>query len=85
MEQEKAEVQALSPRILGQAAHKLGGFAALARYLDVGDATLADWVAGKSVPPVEIILRAVDVLIGEPASFLGEASLGRSGTRATDR
>lgn len=78
MEQEKAEIQALSPRILGKAAHKLGGFAALSRYLGVGDATLADWIAGKSVPPVETVLKAVDVLIDGPTSFLGEPSIARA-------
>ncbi|HUQ26357.1 MAG TPA: hypothetical protein VM140_11860 [Burkholderiales bacterium] len=81
MEPEKAEIQALSPRILGKAAHKLGGFAALAKYLGVGDATLGEWITGQSVPPAEIILKAVDVLIDEPAGFLGEPSFERPGTR----
>ncbi|MEA3192475.1 MAG: hypothetical protein QOD26_808 [Betaproteobacteria bacterium] len=80
MEQEKAEIQALSPRILGKAAHKLGGFAALSRYLGVGDATLAEWIAGRSVPPVETILKAVDLLVDDPGSFLSPSLLERPGT-----
>lgn len=42
---------------------------------------LAEWVAGRSVPPVEIILKAVDVLVDEPASFRGEPLMERPDTR----
>jgi hypothetical protein len=77
MESEKAEIQALSQRILGKAANKLGGVVALSKYLGIGDATLADWTAGRSVPPAEVILKAVSLLVDEPATFSRDPSLER--------
>lgn len=81
--EQKPEVQALSPRVLSNAAQKLGGVAALSRYLGVGDATLADWMVGRSVPPVEIVLKAAGVLIDEPAASVsrGDPLAERRGTR----
>ena len=64
---EPVEIQALSQRILAKAAHKLGGVGALAKHLGVGDATIGDWLAGRQIPRAEVILKAVSVLIDEPA------------------
>jgi DNA-binding transcriptional regulator YiaG len=66
MKPEEQEIQALAQRILVKAGFKIGG-GKLAQYLGVPDATLAEWLAGKSVPPGHIILRAVEVL--EPAAY----------------
>ena len=79
---EEKEIQGLSQRILVNAAQKLGGAEALARYLGVVDATLADWLIGKSVPPAEAILKAVQVLLDSttPASRDGAAE-DRDGSR----
>lgn len=38
----------------------------LARHLGVSDSQLTEWLTGKSVPPVDIILKAVDPLIRQP-------------------
>ncbi len=73
MEEQKAEIQALAQRILVKAPHKLGGVA-------VGEATLGDWLAGKFVPPVEVILKTVSLLVDEPATFWRDSSAGHSGT-----
>jgi hypothetical protein len=74
MQDEPQEIQALAQRILVKAAHKLGGVGALSKLLGVGEATLADWIAGRYVPPAEIILKAVSPLIDEPAEFWREKS-----------
>jgi len=66
---EPKEILALSQRILVKAAQQLGGVGALARFLDVGDATLGEWVSGRKVPPAEIILRATSVLVHEAAEL----------------
>ena len=72
MESDQQEIQALSQRILAKAAHKLGGVAALSQVLGVGDATLAEWIRGRHVPPAEVILRVVSLLVDEPTTFWRE-------------
>jgi transcriptional regulator with XRE-family HTH domain len=57
----QVQMQALAQRILTKAGFKLGG-ASLAEYLGVADATLAEWLLGKSIPPVEVVLKAVQLL-----------------------
>lgn len=64
---DKEQILALSQRILIKCAHELGGAAALARHLAVPDSTLADWLSGKQVPPVEAVMMAIRPLIGEGA------------------
>ena len=63
MPAEPKEIQALSQRILVKAAHQLGGVAALSRHLGVGEAMIAEWIAGRHVPSAEVILRAVSALV----------------------
>lgn len=48
---------------------RLGGADRLARYLAVAPATLDIWLAGTEVPPVEAILRAVDLVLDERDAF----------------
>lgn len=60
---DKEQIHALSQRILTKCAHELGGAAALARHLGISEGTLAQWLSGKRVPPVEFILKAVVPLI----------------------
>jgi hypothetical protein len=51
----------LAQRVLARAGFKIGGDA-LAKHLGVPDEVLTRWLTGKSVPPMDIILRAIDVL-----------------------
>lgn len=44
-------------------AELLGGMAALARHLNVSEQHLAEWVAGRSSPPPDIISKALDLVI----------------------
>jgi hypothetical protein len=59
------ETHALAQRVLVRAARRIGGAEALAAHLRVAPARLARWLAGKEVPPTEILLRAVDVVVDE--------------------
>ena len=55
-------LETLAQRVLTKAGSKIGG-EALAKHLGVSDAILTSWLEGKSIPPVDVILKAVDVLI----------------------
>lgn len=59
------QIQVLAQRILSQAGWKLGG-ASLAEYLGVSDATLAEWLKGESVPPADVVQRAVALIETKP-------------------
>jgi hypothetical protein len=62
---DQEQIQALSQRILVKCAHRLGGVAALAKHLEVSEGTLAEWLNGRNVPPVDVIMSAVRPLIGD--------------------
>ena len=49
-------------RTLKSAAQLLGGEEELSRRLDISGSDLAAWMAGCGVPPIETLLRAVDLL-----------------------
>lgn len=55
--------------MLARAAARIGGADRLARYLAVAPATLETWLDGAEVPPVEAILRAVDLVIDDRSAF----------------
>lgn len=74
---QEQEFHALAQRILVKAAQKLGGAAALAKFLGVSEATLGEWIAGKDVPPAEVILKAVVPLTDEPALQLASVASER--------
>jgi len=59
------QITALSRRILVKCAHRLGGVGALARHLEVAEATLAEWLSGKSVPPIDLVIKAVHPFIDD--------------------
>lgn len=59
------ETRALAQRVLARAAARVGGADRLAKYLAVAPTTLDTWLQGIEVPPVEAILRAVDLVIDE--------------------
>jgi hypothetical protein len=63
------DTQALAQRVLARAAVRIGGADRLASYLAVTPATLDVWLQGGEVPPVEAILRAVDLVVDERSSF----------------
>lgn len=73
---DKEQIHALSQRILSKCAQELGGAAALARHLAVSDAALAEWLSGKRVPPVEIIMKAIAPLIGNGSATGPSQSIG---------
>jgi hypothetical protein len=81
LDKEPQELQALSQRILVKAAGKLGGASELAKYLGIGDATLGEWIAGKSVPPSETILKAVSVMVENGATPQRNLSTQSGGRR----
>ena len=60
---DQKQIHALSQRVLMKAAERLGGIGELARHLGVGEATISEWIAGKSIPPTDVILKVVDPLI----------------------
>ncbi|HYL89484.1 MAG TPA: hypothetical protein VEU32_12070 [Burkholderiales bacterium] len=55
----------MAQRVLARAAARVGGADRLAKYLAVAPTTLDTWLQGIEVPPVEAILRAVDLVIDE--------------------
>ncbi len=67
--QDEKQIQALGQRILIACANKLGGVELLARYLGASQEQIRDWVTGESVPPVAIVLKAVDPLLGDPEAI----------------
>ena len=69
---DQEQIQALSQRILIKCAHRLGGAGALAKVLEISEGTLAEWLNGKSVPPIDLIMKAVSPLIDDPEYVAGE-------------
>jgi DNA-binding transcriptional regulator YdaS (Cro superfamily) len=63
------DARALAQRVLARAAARVGGADRLARYLAVEPATLELWLQGSAVPPIEAILRAVDLVIDDRSAF----------------
>jgi DNA-binding transcriptional regulator YdaS (Cro superfamily) len=63
------DTRALAQRVLARAATRIGSADRLARYLGVQPATLEVWLQGSEVPPVEAILRAVDLVVDDRSSF----------------
>ena len=59
------ETQGLGRKVLAQAAMRIGGADALARYLGVTPARLDRWLQGQEVPPAETVLRAVGLVMDE--------------------
>ena len=59
------ETRALAQRVLAKAAARIGGADRLAKYLGVDPATLEIWLRGNEIPPVEAILRAVDLVVDD--------------------
>ena len=57
------ETRALAQRVLAKAAARIGSADRLAKYLGVEPATLELWLQGSQIPPVEVILRAVDLVV----------------------
>ena len=69
--QDNEQIRALSQHVLLKAVSALGGIEKLAEHLEVPQETLCDWIAGKSVPPVDAVLKAFSPLVttSDPASF----------------
>ncbi len=63
------DTRALAQRVLAKATARIGGADRLAKYLGVAPATLEIWLQGTEVPPVEAILRAVDLVVDDRSAF----------------
>jgi hypothetical protein len=50
-------------RTLHRACEMLGGLDALSRHLSVPAATLARWIGGLEQPPLDVFLKAVDIVL----------------------
>ena len=60
-------------RTLHRACEMLGGVDALSRQLNVPEATLARWIGGLEQPPLDVFLKAVDIVLlaAEPGKGTG--------------
>lgn len=63
------DTRGLAQRVLARAATRIGGADRLAKHLGVPPATLEVWLQGTEVPPVEMILKAVDLVIDDRSPF----------------
>ena len=68
------EEHAIIRRIYAAAAAKIGSVAHLAEHLGLGYADVLAYVEGKALPPDEILLRTVDLLLEELPAIRGEFS-----------
>jgi hypothetical protein len=50
-------------RTLHRACEVLGGMAQLSNHLNVPVSALTDWISGKEDPPLDVFLKAVDVVL----------------------
>jgi hypothetical protein len=50
-------------RTLHRACELLGGLDALSRHLNVPGPTLARWIGGLEQPPLDVFLKAVDIVL----------------------
>jgi hypothetical protein len=60
-------------RTLHRACEVLGGLDALSRHLDVPAATLTRWIGGAEEPPLDVFLRAVDIVLLDVEKDAGRA------------
>lgn len=70
--QDEKQIQALGQRILLACVTRMGGVVPLARYLKVSEDQLREWLTGKSFPPVAIVMKAIDPVIGDPEAIWRE-------------
>jgi hypothetical protein len=70
--QDEKQIQALGQRILLACVTKMGGVVPVARYLQVSEEQLREWIAGKTVPPAAIVLKSLDPVVGEPEAIWGD-------------
>ena len=61
--------RALGQHVLAKAAARIGGADELAKYLAVAPEKLELWLSGAEVPPVAVVLRAVDLVIDDRSAF----------------
>ena len=65
MDESNAESNAIVQRLYALAAQRIGSAAALGRYLGLSYAELAPYLAGEAIPPEELLLRTVDLVIDD--------------------
>jgi hypothetical protein len=71
LDQPDSESAALVRRIFRRAVERVGSVSALATELRVPDPELRLYVAGEAVPPTDILLRLVELLIDLPGLQAG--------------
>jgi hypothetical protein len=72
-------------RALQRAAEMLGGKAELRQFLRVSMRELELWLAGKEKPPMDVFLKAVDVISGAPIADKAQHSRGARAKAAPTR
>jgi len=70
--QDDKQIQALGQRILLACVTRMGGVVLVARYLNVSEDQLRGWLAGKTAPPVAVVLKAIEPVVGEPEAIWGD-------------
>jgi hypothetical protein len=55
-------------RALHRASATIGGLPALARYLQVSDQHIREWMFDVGAPPNGVFLRAIELLLDQPVS-----------------
>jgi len=55
-------------RALHRASATVGGLAALARYLQVSDQHIREWMFDVGAPPNGVFLRVIELLLDQPVS-----------------
>jgi hypothetical protein len=70
----QSESEAIVARIFQAAAGRAGGASALARHLRVPFVELRAYFTGEAMPPEEVLLRAVDLLVEDLGAIRSEFS-----------
>lgn len=59
------ESNAIVQRIFALAAQRVGSASALARHLGLGYGEISPYLGGKAIPPEDVLLRTVDLVIDD--------------------
>ena len=71
---EMDEANAIVRRLFERAAERVGSVYALGRLLNLGDYDLKRYLAGEAIPPEEVLLRTVDLVVDDLRIMRGSFS-----------
>jgi hypothetical protein len=74
-----SQVDLLYARLFSRAADLVGGSAQLCRRLDVTEDECARWMKGAALPPRDVLLRVIDILIEHVSGSLPPPRKGGGG------